>query len=122
VRRQAKIATYRRVRFLESPKTGTKLYMQYDRAHGWLKPVRLTAVANVDLLPYKAAALDREEFLLLCTVRAWAVSALPVSRVATTDREIWARVDRVLPHASNFFMIVVPLIAALAAIVMWVIR
>ena len=44
VRTNAKITTYRRVRSLVNPKTGTKLFIQYRRAHGFLKPVRVTVV------------------------------------------------------------------------------
>jgi hypothetical protein len=46
VRKRAKIATYRRVRAMENSATGTKLYVQYSRAHGWLKPIRVTVVGN----------------------------------------------------------------------------
>ena len=44
VRTNAKITTYRRVRSLVNPNTGTKLFIQYQRAHGFLKPVRVTVV------------------------------------------------------------------------------
>jgi hypothetical protein len=44
VRRRAKITTYRRVRSLINPKTGTKVFVQHDRAHGFLRPVRVTVV------------------------------------------------------------------------------
>jgi hypothetical protein len=45
VRPRGKAETYRRVRTLENPKTGTKLFVQYKRAHGYLKPFRVTVVA-----------------------------------------------------------------------------
>ncbi len=44
VRRQARIKTYSRVRFLLNQQSGTKLFIQYSRAHGWLKPIRVTMV------------------------------------------------------------------------------
>jgi hypothetical protein len=43
-RRKGKIHTYKRVRRLENPKTGTKIHVQYDRAHGFLKPLRVTVI------------------------------------------------------------------------------
>jgi hypothetical protein len=46
VRRKAKIATWRQVLFLENPKTGTKLRIQYDRAHGFLKPMKSTVISK----------------------------------------------------------------------------
>jgi hypothetical protein len=46
VRTKAKITTYRRVRSLVNPKTGTQLFIQYQRAHGFLKPVRVTVVGS----------------------------------------------------------------------------
>ena len=44
VKPQGKVQTYRRVRSMENSKTGTKLYIQYRRAHGWLDPMLVTAV------------------------------------------------------------------------------
>jgi hypothetical protein len=44
VRSRGKIATYRRVRRLENLATGTKIHIQYDRAHGYLKPMRVTVI------------------------------------------------------------------------------
>lgn len=44
VRRQGKIQTYRRVRSLRNPATGTQFFLQYDRAHGFLYPFRGTIV------------------------------------------------------------------------------
>jgi hypothetical protein len=41
---QGKVVTYRRVRSLENSKTGTKIYIQHQRAHGYLKPLRVTVV------------------------------------------------------------------------------
>jgi hypothetical protein len=46
VRRRGKIQTYRRVRTLVNSKTGTRIYVQYKRAHGFLKPVRATMVGH----------------------------------------------------------------------------
>jgi hypothetical protein len=46
VRQQTKVGTYGRVRSLENPKTGTKVYLQYQRKHGWLQPMLVTVVAN----------------------------------------------------------------------------
>ena len=46
VRQQTKVGTYGRVRSMENPKTGTKLFIQYGKKHGWLKPMLVTAVAN----------------------------------------------------------------------------
>jgi hypothetical protein len=57
-RRQGKIRTYRRVRSLENMTTGTRIFLQYDRAHGWLKPVRLTAVGS-DFTGILPADLER---------------------------------------------------------------
>jgi len=46
VRRKAKIKTWRQVLFLENPKTGTKLRIQYDRAHGFLKDMKVTVISQ----------------------------------------------------------------------------
>jgi hypothetical protein len=46
VRTKARITTYRRVRSLVNPRTGTQLFVQYQRAHGFLKPVRVTVVGS----------------------------------------------------------------------------
>jgi hypothetical protein len=45
-KQQGKIRTYRRVRSFLNSKTGTKLFVQSERAHGFLKPVRVTIVGN----------------------------------------------------------------------------
>ncbi len=44
VPRRGAMETYRRVRSLENPKTGTKISVQYKRAHGYLKAHRVTVV------------------------------------------------------------------------------
>lgn len=46
VRSRTSIQTYRRVRALENPKTGSRAFVQYKRAHGFLKPFKVTMVAN----------------------------------------------------------------------------
>jgi hypothetical protein len=46
VRTKARITTYRRVRSLVNPTTGTQIFVQYQRAHGFLKPVRGTIVGS----------------------------------------------------------------------------
>jgi hypothetical protein len=43
-RRRTKIATWRQILFLESDRTGTKVRIQYDRAHGWLKHMKVTVI------------------------------------------------------------------------------
>ncbi len=44
VRSQTSVTTYRRVRRLENPKSGTKAYLQYWPTHGWLDPLKITVV------------------------------------------------------------------------------
>src|ERR1700683_3069507 len=43
---QGTTVTYRRVRSLENLTTGTKIYVQHQRAHGYLKPLRVTVVGR----------------------------------------------------------------------------
>jgi hypothetical protein len=43
-RQNSKIKTWREVTFLENPTTGTKLRIQHHRAHGFLKPMKVTVI------------------------------------------------------------------------------
>ncbi len=49
VRSRGLVTTYRRVRSLEHPQSGTRLYVQYQRAHGWLKPYKVTLVGRDEI-------------------------------------------------------------------------
>ena len=46
VRRQTTTATYARVCQFHSTTDGTKIYWQYQRLKGWLKPWKITVVAD----------------------------------------------------------------------------
>ena len=46
VRRQTSIQTYARCRQYQALSNGTKIYWQYGRQKGWLKPWKITMVAD----------------------------------------------------------------------------